>query len=121
MSRWEHLIDRPAHYQPCPRCGSHTLTAYSSGIHIRLDPETLNAEQELAALLSGRMTYDLMVLGLPRRMHPAWRDQTRIRSRRYQVVATHQCSGKSRPGPPQPEIQITVPVPKPADNNQPQF
>lgn len=121
MKHWRHLEDGPAHYQPCPRCGAHTLTALSAGVKIRLDPETLTQIAELSALLAGKQTFDLMIWGLPRRMHPAWRDPSRIRSRRYQVVATHQCSGRSRPGPPLPETEITIPVPKPADNNQPQF
>lgn len=111
MTGFEHLINRPARYQPCPRCGRHTLTAWTSGIRIRLDPEPLTIHQEIAALLSGRHTYDVLIYGLPRRMHPEWRHLLRIRApRKHPVVATHICPpGAVRPQYQQPEIEITIP------------
>jgi len=121
-SYWEHLIDRPAHYQPCPRCTRHTLTAWCGGIHTRLDPEPLSVNQEIAAILSGRLTYDVLILGLPRRMYPEWRHLLRIQApRRHPVIATHVCPpGVIRAGFTQPETEIVIPSPV-TEYEQPQF
>lgn len=117
------LIDRPAWYQPCPRCGHHTLAALVSGHKIRCDPEALNINQEIAALLMGKQTYDILLIGLPRRMQPVWRDISRIRAtRRYLVIADHRCNpGAQRPAIPGPEIEITVPRPSAPDSETPPF
>jgi hypothetical protein len=112
MIRFEHLIDRAAHYQPCPRCSRHTITALSGGVPLRLDPEPLTINQEIAALLSGRQTYDVMLWGLPRRMHPIWRDISRIRApRKHAVIAAHKCTPLPVPPGRQPETELTVPYP----------
>lgn len=122
MSCFEHLINRPAHYQPCPRCGHHTLTAWTAGIKIRLDPEPLTIHQEIAALLSSRRTYDVLILGLPRRMYPEWRHLLRIRApRKHAVVATHTCPPNAiRPQYRQPETEIAIPSPV-IEHEQPLF
>lgn len=120
---WEHLIDRPAHYQPCPHCGRHTITAWCGGVRTRCDPEPLTINQEIAALLTGRQTYDVMIWGLPRRMNLAWRDITRIRAgRKYAIIATHKCApGKTTPFGNQPETEITIRYASAAQHEQPQF
>jgi hypothetical protein len=105
-----HLESRPARYQPCPHCGHHTLTAQDAGIPVRCDPEPLSINQEIAALLLGRATYDVLVYGLPRRMHPRYRDFGRIRApRRHAVIADHKCGPGPRPLMRQPETEIVIP------------
>lgn len=106
-----HLEDGPAFYQPCPRCGRHTLTAYCAGVKTRLDPEPLSINAEIAALILGRRTYDVLVMGLPRRMYPAWRHLSRIRAPRiHAVIATHICPPNPvRPQSLEPETEITIP------------
>ena len=112
MTAFEHLIDRPARYQPCPRCNRHTLVAMVSGVKTRLNPEPLSITAEIAALLDGCRTYDVLLWGLPRRMHPIWRDISRIRApRRHTVIATHQCTPLSRPPVTQPETDLAIPYP----------
>ena len=112
MTAFEHCIDRPAHYQPCPHCHRHTLTAIVSGVKTRLNPEPLTINTEIAALLDGRRTYDVLLYGLPRRMHPIWRDISRIRApRRHTVIATHQCAALSRSPVTQPETDLAIPYP----------
>lgn len=107
-----HLEDGPAFYQPCPRCARHTLTAYCAGVKTRLDPEPLTINQEIAALLLGRRTYDVLIQGLPRRMYPEWRHLLRIRApRKHTVIATHVCPPNPvRPPFRQPEIEVTIPA-----------
>ena len=115
MITFEHLINRPARYQPCPRCNRHTLVAMVSGVRTRLDPEPLTIDGEVIALLSGRRTYDVMLWGLPRRMHPIWRDISRIRApRKYTVIATHQCTPLPAPLSVQPETDLVIPYPSAA-------
>jgi hypothetical protein len=108
-----HLEDGPAHYQPCPRCGRHTLTAWCAGVKTRFNPEPLTIHQEIAALLTGRRTYDVLILGLPRRMYPEWRHLLRIQApRKHPVIVTHACPpGAIRPQFRQPEIEIEIPSP----------
>lgn len=109
----EHLIDRPARYQPCPRCARHTLIAWTGGIKTRTDPESLNIHAEIAALLTRRLTFDVYVYGLPRRMHLEWRDIDRIRARRkYPVVASHQCMPLPVPPGIAPETDLAIPAPR---------
>lgn len=78
----------------CPRCHSlviHALDAPVAAFDVRLDPLPLTETQELAALLTGRITYDLIPIGGHHEI--ALRDQWRIRTRKYPVLATHQCPG----------------------------
>jgi hypothetical protein len=117
-----HLEDGPAFYQTCPRCGHHTLTAWCCGVKTRFDPEPLSIHEEIAALLCGRRTYDVLIYGLPRRMYPEWRHLLRIRApRKHTVIATHACpSGAIRSPFRQPEIEIIIPSPA-IEHEQPLF
>jgi hypothetical protein len=78
----------------CARCRAltiHALDAPVAALDIYLDPKPLNEIEELTALMSGRMTYDLIpVWG---RHEIAHRDQWRIQKREYPVLATHRCPG----------------------------
>lgn len=83
-----------ARIDACPHCAAatiHALDAPVAAIDTRLDPQPLTVAAELAALLSGRRTYDLIPIA--GRHEIAWRDQWRIPHRRYPILATHQCPG----------------------------
>jgi len=106
----EHLIDRAARYQPCPKCERHTLTAIVGGMPIRADPEPLTINAEIAALLSGLITFDVHSYGLPRKMHLEDRDIDRIkRGHKYPVVAMHTCIPLPRRRAAAPETELTIP------------
>lgn len=110
MIHFEHLISRPAHYQPCPKCGHHTITATTSGHPIRCNPQPLTLQQEITARLASLQTYDVLIYGLPRQMHPIWRDLDRIRAgRKYAVIADHTCTPLPMPPGRQPETEIFIP------------
>lgn len=101
----EHLITRPARADACRRCGWPVLTAISGGCPVQADIQPLAADTELAALLAGRLTYDICVSG--NRVHLERRDIFRIRAgRNHPVVATHTCKREPPPmtGTAQPEI-----------------
>ncbi len=88
-----HLISTAAALVGCRRCARTVLEGYDGGQLIRADPAPLAPEDELLALLGGRHTYDLHLMGLPRRPYLIWRCTFRLRApRRHQVVATHECT-----------------------------
>lgn len=79
----------------CPRCHCaliHALDAPVAALDVHLDPEPLTEIEELQAVLSGRMTYDLIPVWGHHEI--AYRDQWRIRKRKYSVLATHRCPGR---------------------------
>jgi hypothetical protein len=79
----------------CPRCRClviHALDAPVAAFDVRLDPEPLTEIGELTALLSGRMTYDLIPVWGHHEL--AYRDQWRMRHRKHPVLATHRCPGR---------------------------
>jgi len=85
-------IGEPVSYRSCPRCHRHVLTAMCAGILTRCDPENLTIAGELKARLSGLLTFDIHVEGVPRRMYLEYRDLMRISiPRRRPVVAQHRC------------------------------
>jgi hypothetical protein len=91
-----HLIDRPARLIPCHGCRRHILSAISGGITIAADPEAADIHAEITARLSGRMTYDILILA--QRPYLEYRSVFRIRPERiYPVVADHQCAAGGRP------------------------
>lgn len=109
----DHLITRPARAYTCPSCGQPVLVATTTGITFAADPAALSITAEIAVLLSGRRTYDLIVSGLPRRMWLEWRDVARVKSgRRYAVVADHPCRIITMPDT-GTEIRIPVGAPIP--------
>ena len=88
-------LTETAAIQACPRCRRHTLIAAPYGIPARCDPENLTLNGELAAKLQSRLTFDVHVYGLPRRMHFEYRHLDRIKAqRRHPVVAEHRCGGE---------------------------
>lgn len=54
-----HLITTRATQTPCPRCRRPTLTAISEGWPVRADPEPLDRQGEINALLAGKWTWTL--------------------------------------------------------------
>lgn len=85
-------IGEAACFQACPRCRRHVLIATVGGILTRADPENLTTAGELAARLQNRLTFDIHIYGLPRRMYLEFRDIDRIRGpRKRPVVAQHRC------------------------------
>ncbi|MGW4469683.1 hypothetical protein ACWENQ_08420 [Nonomuraea sp. NPDC004354] len=85
------------------RCGALILVCQSEGIPARADAAPLSPEQELAAILDGRMTYDVQPLGLPRKPYLMYRHSFRIANGKgeWKVVAAHKCP----PGPHHPTIR----------------
>ncbi|GLY81857.1 hypothetical protein [Actinoallomurus iriomotensis] len=101
----------------CGRCRCaviHALDAPVCAFEVRLDPEPLTEIEELQALMSGRMTYDLIRVGHHHEI--AYRDQWRIRKRKYPVLVTHQCPGRI---PATVATRITTSTTK-GDRNAPQ-
>jgi hypothetical protein len=85
-------IGEAASLQACPRCRRHVLIAYVDGLLVRADPENLGPAGETAARLQNRLTYDIQIYGLPRRMYLTYRDVGRIRAaRKHPVIAQHRC------------------------------
>ena len=88
-------IGETAVWQPCARCRRHVLACRVDGLLVRCDPENLTVAGELAARIQNRLTFDVHVYGLPRRMHLEFRHLTRIKApRRYPVVAAHSCGSE---------------------------
>lgn len=72
----------------CPRCGRLRLTGLAEGIPYRIEPAPLNAHAELAARVSGRVSYAICGGML------VWRTPERIRGDihgRPIVFADHRC------------------------------
>lgn len=117
------MIDSPAVLDTCPRCGAPILDAHSDGLHIRADAAPLDGHQELAALMDGRLTWDVQPLGLPRKPFLHYRHSFRIAGeRKWPVVQTHRCP----PGPHTPRqwrprpVHLSIPSGPPIPD-QPQF
>lgn len=99
------------HPTVCHRCRALILAALDSpvaGIPVRVDPVPLDAEQELAARLAGRATYNLTGIS---RMAVVYRDADTITRRTWPVLADHVC-----PGPiPGDLLDNPAPAPEPGD------
>src|SRR6266705_2630463 len=93
-----YLISTPARLAPCEGCGNHILACRSGGFRTCADPGPLSLAGEITARLAGRDIYDVITLGLPRRLYLEYRDLTRvICGRNYPVVAAHECPSGRRP------------------------
>lgn len=83
-----------ARLSPCPHCRAATirgLTEPPAAWTAITDPVPLTPPAELAALAAGKFTYDLVTIASrPQLIH---RDQHRILTRDWPVLATHQCPG----------------------------
>lgn len=91
----QYLITEPAKAAACNRCGSRVITAVTGGLTTITDIQALSVNEEIAALLTGRATFDLQANG--QRVFIEWRDVNRIRAgRRHPVVALHQCGPGAR-------------------------
>jgi hypothetical protein len=81
---------RRARIRPCPTCRHHTVTGLDDepcGLAVRTDPTQLDPVQELALLLTGKHTYDL-IYGPTLQ----YRDPPRIRAnRQFPVLPEHAC------------------------------
>lgn len=115
------MIDIPAVLDHCPRCGQQVLDAHSDGLHIRADAQPLDPQAELAALLDGRLTYDMQPLGLPRKPYLMYRDAFRIGAeRKWTVVGSHKCPpGPHLPSPPGKPVHLTIPIGQPIPDQPP--
>ncbi|MGH3099298.1 MAG: hypothetical protein ACRDMV_25235 [Streptosporangiales bacterium] len=118
-----YLITEPVRVETCPRCDATVLHAHTGGVDTRVDPEHLNANNELTALLQSRMTFDLIQDGYPPRFYLEWRDADRIQAgRKHIVVARHTCERKSGPGQRQePGPFLTLPIARQEDTDIPPF
>ncbi|MEU8717509.1 hypothetical protein [Streptomyces sp. NPDC048663] len=82
--------------QPCPRCGTDTLTARTPdrvcAVDVRADPTPLDATAEILARLAGRLTWCL-VHGEHTPDRIRWRDRWHIAAGRctHTVIADHHC------------------------------
>lgn len=118
MSRPSWLPERPtrkARLTACAHCRAAVIRALDSHIaalDVRLDPLPLDIRAELAARISGRLTYDLLPAGFHKEIE--YRDEKRIRKREFTVLAEHRCPG------PIPATAITRPR-KRRSNARPPF
>jgi hypothetical protein len=83
-----HLVSTEVSTRPCQRCGGAVVAAYSEGVYVQCDLTPLDVGQEIAVLVAGRVTYDL--LGLNYR-ELALRDGPRLTRREYPVLPEHDC------------------------------
>lgn len=115
------MIDIPAVLTTCPRCGAQILDAVSEGLHVLADATPLDAHAELAALLDGRLTWDVQPIGLPRKPHLHHRHSFRIKpERKWPVVATHKCPPGPHIRPPQQKpVVLVIPYGKPTPAQPP--
>lgn len=94
----QHLVTQPAKTAECSRCGNTVITAITGGLTTVTDIQALSIGEEIAAILAGRVTFDLHAQG--KQVFLEWRDIIRIRAgRNYPVVALHQCGPSARPMP----------------------
>lgn len=98
----QHLITTPARAATCNACGSTVIHAVTGGLTTITDTTPLSVNEEIAAILAGRSTFDLQTAG--NQLYLEWRDVTRIRAgRNYPVLAIHGCArGAQHPIPPAP-------------------
>lgn len=115
------MIDIPAVLDRCPRCGTQILDATSDGVRVRADAHPLDPQEELAAILNGRLTFDVQPLGLPRRPFLHHRCSFRIAAgRKWSVVATHRCPpGPHFPQARQKPIALVIPSGPPVPDQPP--
>lgn len=112
----DHLIDRPMQIAVCDQCGTHLLVAIVGGITTYADMQPLSVNAEIAAILCGRATFDIVTDGI-RKAYLVSRDIFRIRGeRKCSVVASHACPTGRRPsmGWRIPAKRESAPTPKPA-------
>ncbi|MEV1202795.1 hypothetical protein [Microbispora rosea] len=92
--RWTpERLSTTARMESCPRCHALTIRALDSpvaGLDVRLDPIPLDLVGEIQARLEGRATYDL--IGTLKK-EIAYRNQWRIKKRKYPILPTHKCPG----------------------------
>lgn len=85
-----YLIDRPAALARCSRCGAATITAVTGGLTTVTDTKPLGIDQEISAILAGKATFSLQVMGSKIFLAP--RSVAEIRAGRdHPVVALHSC------------------------------
>ncbi|MFP3968615.1 hypothetical protein SMC26_40395 [Actinomadura fulvescens] len=87
-------VDTTVRPHRCPRCGAAILRGYDAEIAAILavvDPLPIEDQaDELAAILAGRTTYDLIGMR-DKALNP--RDEYRIAHRRHTILAAHRCPG----------------------------
>lgn len=94
MKPFAPALTDPVRLAHCHRCGRPILRAHADGLDVRCDPAPATTATELASLLAGRRSYDLLArtdghLELDRR----W--LSRIRAPRTQpVVISHECTAE---------------------------
>ena len=109
----DHLIHRPVHVTLCTRCSRHILIGIVHGWDTCTDLESLTIQAEITALITRRITYDLVPKGNGRYLID--RDIYRIRApREYPVLINHIC-----PDGREPSIAWRIPENKPSANPRP--
>lgn len=87
--RYDHLASTQAKTTNCPRCLAQILVALDEGLTAKVDPQPLDQQGEIIALLEGRLTYTYTA-----NKHLVHRDPGRIASGqpRGTVHQQHRCS-----------------------------
>lgn len=83
-----------ARLEPCGRCNALVLRALDApvaGIDVRCDPTPLDLVAEIRARMADTPTYDLINVGLVKEI--AFRDEWRIKKRKWPVLPKHRCPG----------------------------
>lgn len=90
--------------QLCPRCQQPVLRAlvgHVAALDVRADPQPLDAREELAARLQGRMTYCLRLHPhLPARLLNRGTEHIRAGRCTHLVIADHHCTRTTATEPP---------------------
>lgn len=114
LTRAGHLdetgLSRRARPRPCPLCRTWTVAGIDDDIaafSTHADPTPLNQLGEVAALIAGRRTVELVHTGGRLQLEQRWADHIETRPAgqgRYDVLAVHACG---QPIPDDPALTLT--------------
>lgn len=83
------MISTAVRWRTCG-CGQRVLVAIAEGAPVAVDPAVVDPLAEVAGLIAGRFSYDLVkIYGRSELVH---RSYSRMGHRRYPVVLTHPCA-----------------------------
>lgn len=85
-----HLVTTPVRCETCRACGDRVYAGLAAGMPAVVDPTRIEGPgAELVWRLAGRASFDLA--GMGDRTELVYRDEVRIRSRRYPIHGQHAC------------------------------
>lgn len=93
-------VTTPAKVTACSGCAAPALAAHDDGVPVLADLAAVAPAEELAALIEGRMTYDVRRRALGVGAWLTYRDSLRIMApdQAHAVVVEHRCVSRRAPG-----------------------